>query len=50
MDAKFLSHVEALAPQLARLLAMKPVTPESLPSKMPQKVSIFYRWQINTFM
>ncbi|MGD0398722.1 MAG: GIY-YIG nuclease family protein [Syntrophobacteraceae bacterium] len=37
MDAKFLSHVEALAPQLAKLLAMKPVTPESLPRKMPRK-------------
>lgn len=34
MDAKFASHVEALRPQLASLLAMQPVTPESLPTKM----------------
>ncbi|MFZ0945645.1 MAG: GIY-YIG nuclease family protein [Syntrophobacteraceae bacterium] len=34
MDAKFMSHVEALQPQLQKLLAMKPVTPESLPWKM----------------
>ena len=34
MDAQFASHVEALRPQLARLLAMQPVTPESLPTKM----------------
>lgn len=34
MDANFASHVEALRPQLVRLLAMQPVTPESLPSKM----------------
>ncbi len=34
MDTRFLSHVEALRPQLARLLAMQPVTPESLPIKM----------------
>jgi hypothetical protein len=34
MDAKFASHVEALRPQLVRLLAMQPVTPVSLPTKM----------------
>jgi hypothetical protein len=37
MDAKFVSHVEALKPQLSRLLAMQPVTPESLPTKMFKK-------------
>jgi len=37
MDAKFLSHVEALKPQLSRLFAMEPVTPESLPTKMFKK-------------
>jgi hypothetical protein len=37
MDAKFLSHVEALKPQLERLLDMSPVTPVTLPTKMPRK-------------
>jgi hypothetical protein len=37
MDAEFRSHVEALKPQLARLIAMEPITPESLPTKMFKK-------------
>jgi hypothetical protein len=37
MDAKFVSHVEALKPRLVSLLAMQPVTPESLPTKMFKK-------------
>lgn len=37
MDTKFISHVEALKPQLAQLLSMQPVTPESLPDKMFKK-------------
>lgn len=37
MDAKFVSHVEALKPKLLSLLAMQPVTPESLPTKMFKK-------------
>lgn len=37
MDAKFVSHVEALKPKLLSLLAMRPVTPESLPTKMFKK-------------
>ncbi len=34
MDAKFISHIEALKPQLSRLLEMPPVSPISLPNKM----------------
>ncbi len=34
MDGRYSSHGEALRPQRARLLAMQPVTPESLPIKM----------------
>jgi predicted GIY-YIG superfamily endonuclease len=37
MDAKFLSHVEALKPQLERLLGMQPVTPLTMPKDMPLK-------------
>ena len=37
MDSKFMSHVEALKPHLANLLAMKPATLESLPHNMPRK-------------
>lgn len=37
MDPKFLSHVEALKPQLSRLFAMEPVTPDYLPTKMFKK-------------
>lgn len=37
MDSKFVSHVEALKPQLERLLGMPPVTPVMLPTKMPRK-------------
>lgn len=37
MDAKFLSHVEALKPQLDRLLSMVPVTPQMLPREMPRQ-------------
>ena len=37
MDAKFVSHVEALKPKLLSLLTMQPVTPESLPTKMFKK-------------
>jgi len=37
MDSKFVAHVEALEPQLNRLLEMPPVKPERLPSKMPLK-------------
>jgi uncharacterized protein (UPF0297 family) len=35
MDAKFISHVEALKPQLDRLLGMQPVTPSAMPKDMP---------------
>lgn len=37
MDATFISHVAALKPQLEKLLAMNPVTAESLPLDMPRK-------------
>ena len=37
MDSKFVSHVEALEPQLNRLLAMAPISPVALPAKMPLK-------------
>ena len=37
MNTKFVAHVEALEPQLTRLLEMPPVKPERLPSKMPLK-------------
>jgi len=37
MDAKFLSHIEALKPQLERLIRMPPVTPVTLPTKMHRK-------------
>ena len=37
MDSKFASHVKALKPQLERLLAMAPITPVTLPTKMPRK-------------
>jgi predicted GIY-YIG superfamily endonuclease len=37
MDAKFLSHVESLKPQLDRLLGMQPVTPLTMPKDMPKR-------------
>jgi len=37
MDSKFIAHIEALKPQLRRLLSMAPVTPQSLPPKMPRR-------------
>jgi predicted GIY-YIG superfamily endonuclease len=37
MDSKFIAHVEALKPKLEALLAMAPVTPGTLPTKMIQK-------------
>lgn len=37
MDSKFISHVEALKPQLMYLLAMQPITPVTLPAKMFRK-------------
>ena len=37
MDSKFVSHVEALRPQLLRLLEMQPITPDTLPTKMFKK-------------
>jgi predicted GIY-YIG superfamily endonuclease len=37
MDSKFISHVEALKPQLKQLLDRAPVTPGTLPTKMPRK-------------
>ncbi len=37
MDSKFISHVEALKPQLMCLLAMQPITPDTLPAKMFRK-------------
>jgi hypothetical protein len=36
MDEKFTAHVQALRPRLERLLAMEPVTPATLPSRMPR--------------
>jgi hypothetical protein len=36
MDEKFLAHVKALKPKLKELLAMKPVTPLSLPTAIPR--------------
>jgi predicted GIY-YIG superfamily endonuclease len=35
MDEVFVGHVKALRPKLERLLAMTPLTPESLPRHMP---------------
>lgn len=37
MDSKFISHVEVLKPQLMCLLAMQPITPNTLPAKMFRK-------------
>ena len=37
MDRKFIAHVEALRPQIQRLLGMEPVTPDSLPMIIPKK-------------
>ncbi|MDI6761705.1 MAG: GIY-YIG nuclease family protein [Thermodesulfobacteriota bacterium] len=36
MNEKFTAHIEALKPRLDRLLAMEPVTPTTLPSRMPR--------------
>lgn len=36
MDRKFLAHVKALKPKLKALLAMKPVTPLSMPAMVPR--------------
>ena len=32
MDSKFIAHLETLEPQLLRLLAKPPITPDQLPS------------------
>ncbi|MHB9026358.1 MAG: GIY-YIG nuclease family protein [Armatimonadota bacterium] len=37
MESTFNSHISALRSQLNRLLAMEPVTPETLPQVMPRK-------------
>ena len=37
MDSKFVAHLETLHPQLQRLLAMPPISPDQLPSNMPRK-------------
>ncbi len=37
MDSEFISHVDALKPQLERLLVMEPVTAITLPTKMPRR-------------
>lgn len=37
MDAVFVAHVEALRPQLEKLLAMVPVKPSNLPRDMPKR-------------
>lgn len=37
MDSQFILYVEALKPKLICLLGMTPVTPESLPTVMPEK-------------
>ena len=37
MDSKFVAHVSALRPKLDELLSMNPVTPVTLPSKMPAR-------------
>jgi len=49
MDAKFLAHVKALKAQAKELLAMKPVTPLSLPTVVPRAGVYRCRKQTATF-